>query len=61
MWLCYGIQQTDKTSIATQALYGMRADTKLVGNQYAMLSELTGRVNPSVWGWKLMVGCNAYH
>jgi hypothetical protein len=38
MWLCYGIQQTDKTSIATQALYGMRADTNLVGNQYAMLS-----------------------
>lgn len=24
MWLCYGIQQTDKTSIGTQATFGLR-------------------------------------
>lgn len=24
MWLCYGIQQTDKTSLSTQATFGLR-------------------------------------
>lgn len=24
MWLCYGIQQTDKTSIGTQATFGLQ-------------------------------------
>ena len=24
MWLCYGIQQTDKTSLGTQATFGLR-------------------------------------
>lgn len=24
MWLCYGIQQTDKISISTQATFGLR-------------------------------------
>jgi ACS family allantoate permease-like MFS transporter len=28
----------DKTSISTQALYGLREDTGLKGNQYAMLT-----------------------
>jgi MFS transporter, ACS family, allantoate permease len=38
MWLCYGIQQTDKTSIGTQATFGLRTDTRLVGQQYSWLS-----------------------
>jgi len=37
MWWCYGIQQSDKTSLSTQALFGMREDTGLVGQQYAWL------------------------
>ncbi|KAI1404273.1 MFS general substrate transporter [Hypoxylon fuscum] len=38
MWLCYGIQQTDKTSIGTQATFGLRTDTGLVGQQYSWLT-----------------------
>ncbi|KAI7260227.1 hypothetical protein KC352_g10246, partial [Hortaea werneckii] len=30
MWFCYGIQQTDKTAIGTQAIFGLREDTNLV-------------------------------
>lgn len=40
MWLCYGIQQTDKTAIGTQATFGMRADTHLVGQQYSWLTTI---------------------
>ncbi|EIM89633.1 MFS general substrate transporter [Stereum hirsutum FP-91666 SS1] len=40
MWLCYGIQQTDKTSLGTQANFGLREDTGLVGNQYSWLSTI---------------------
>jgi MFS transporter, ACS family, allantoate permease len=40
MWLCYGIQQTDKTSIGTQATFGLRTDTGLVGQQYAWLTTI---------------------
>jgi len=29
MWLCYGIQQTDKTALGTQATFGLREDTGL--------------------------------
>lgn len=29
MWFCYGIQQTDKTSLGTQAIFGLREDTGL--------------------------------
>lgn len=35
MWFCYGIQQTDKTSIGTQAIFGLIEDTNLVGQQYS--------------------------
>jgi hypothetical protein len=35
MWLCYGTQQADKTSISTQATFGMRGDTGLVGQQFS--------------------------
>lgn len=38
MWLCYGTQQADKTSISTQATFGMRADTGLVGQQFSCKS-----------------------
>lgn len=40
MWLCYGIQQTDKTSLGTQATFGIRQDTGLVGQQYAWLTTV---------------------
>ncbi|KAK7748091.1 hypothetical protein SLS53_001343 [Cytospora paraplurivora] len=40
MWLCYGIQQTDKTSLGTQATFGIRDDTHLVGQQYAWLTTV---------------------
>ncbi|RDW83238.1 MFS general substrate transporter-26 [Coleophoma crateriformis] len=40
MWVCYGIQQTDKTSLGTQALFGLRTDTHLVGQQYQWLTTI---------------------
>ncbi|KAI3398730.1 hypothetical protein diail_8596 [Diaporthe ilicicola] len=40
MWLCYGIQQTDKTSLGTQATFGIQEDTNLVGQQYAWLTTV---------------------
>ncbi|KAI1331666.1 MFS general substrate transporter [Xylariaceae sp. FL0255] len=40
MWLCYGIQQTDKTSLGTQATFGLREDTGLVGQQYSYLTTV---------------------
>ncbi|CAN8095405.1 unnamed protein product [Discula destructiva] len=40
MWICYGIQQTDKTSLGTQATFGLRDDTHLVGQQYSWLTTI---------------------
>ncbi|VDB89939.1 unnamed protein product [Peniophora sp. CBMAI 1063] len=40
MWLCYGIQQTDKTATGTMATFGMRTDTGLVGQQYSWLTTI---------------------
>ncbi|KAJ0279587.1 hypothetical protein CBS470a_009199 [Colletotrichum nupharicola] len=40
MWLCYGIQQTDKTALGTQAIFGLREDTGLVGQQYSWLTTI---------------------
>lgn len=40
MWFCYGIQQTDKTSLSTQAIFGLREDTGLVGQQYSWLTTI---------------------
>lgn len=40
MWFCYGIQQTDKTSLGTQAIFGLREDTGLVGQQYSWLTTI---------------------
>lgn len=40
MWFCYGVQQTDKTSLGTQAIFGLRDDTGLVGQQYSWLTTI---------------------
>lgn len=40
MWFCYGIQQTDKTALGTQAIFGLREDTGLVGQQYSWLTTI---------------------
>ncbi|KAI0470719.1 MFS general substrate transporter [Xylariaceae sp. FL0804] len=40
MWLCYGIQQTDKTSLGTQATFGLEEDTGLHGQQYSWLTTV---------------------
>jgi hypothetical protein len=40
MWLCYGIQQTDKTALGTQATFGLREDTGLHGQQYSWLTTV---------------------
>ncbi|KAL5048092.1 hypothetical protein BDW71DRAFT_213841 [Aspergillus fruticulosus] len=40
MWLCYGTQQADKTSISVQAVFGIREDTHLVGDQYNWLTTI---------------------
>ncbi|KAI0030684.1 major facilitator superfamily domain-containing protein [Vararia minispora EC-137] len=42
MWLCYGIQQTDKTAVAqgTMANFGLRQNTGLVGQQYSWLTTI---------------------
>jgi len=40
MWFCYGIQQTDKTAIGTQAIFGLVEDTNLVGQQYSWLTTI---------------------
>ncbi|KII84837.1 hypothetical protein PLICRDRAFT_167211 [Plicaturopsis crispa FD-325 SS-3] len=38
MWILYGTQQADKTSTSTQATFGLRTDTHLVGQQFSWLS-----------------------
>ncbi|KAL4791882.1 MFS general substrate transporter [Aspergillus venezuelensis] len=40
MFFCYGIQQTDKTSISIQALFGMETDLGLHGQQYQWLTTI---------------------
>lgn len=40
MWVCYGTQQADKTSVSTQATFGMRKDLHMVGQQYSWVSRL---------------------
>ncbi|KAK0472893.1 MFS general substrate transporter [Armillaria novae-zelandiae] len=40
MWLCYGIQQADKTGLSTMATLGLREDTGLVGQQYSWLTTV---------------------
>lgn len=34
MWVCYGTQQADKTSLSVQAVFGFREDTGLVSEQF---------------------------
>ncbi|TGJ76829.1 hypothetical protein E0Z10_g10810 [Xylaria hypoxylon] len=38
MWFSYGTQQADKNSVSTQAVFGIREDTGLVGDQFNWLS-----------------------
>jgi sugar phosphate permease len=40
MWFCYGTQQADKTSLSVQAVFGIREDNGLVGNQFNWLSTV---------------------
>ncbi|KAF4496250.1 major facilitator superfamily transporter [Fusarium agapanthi] len=40
MWVCYGTQRTDKTSLSVQAVFGIREDTGLVGEQFNWLSTI---------------------
>lgn len=40
MWVCYGTQQADKTSLSVQAVFGLREDTGLVGEQFNWLSTI---------------------
>ena len=40
MWFCYGIQQTDKIAIGTQAIFGLIEDNNLVGQQYSWLTTI---------------------
>ncbi|EXF84162.1 hypothetical protein CFIO01_05665 [Colletotrichum fioriniae PJ7] len=40
MWVCYGTQQADKTSLSVQAVFGLREDTGLVGEQFNWLSMI---------------------
>ncbi|EIM84644.1 MFS general substrate transporter [Stereum hirsutum FP-91666 SS1] len=40
MWVCYGVQQADKTGLSTQATFGIKTDTHLVGQQYSWLSTI---------------------
>lgn len=47
MWFCYGVQQTDKTSLGTQAIFGLRTDTHLHGQQYSWLTVCQCRAEPA--------------
>ncbi|KAH8658487.1 major facilitator superfamily domain-containing protein [Xylariales sp. PMI_506] len=40
MFCCYGIQQTDKTATGTQAIFGLRTDLGLQGQQYNWLTTI---------------------
>ncbi|KAJ1328156.1 MFS transporter ACS family allantoate permease [Microdochium nivale] len=40
MWICYGTQQADKTSLSVQAVFGIREDTGLVGEQFNWLTTV---------------------
>ncbi|PBK61772.1 MFS general substrate transporter [Armillaria solidipes] len=40
MWLCYGLQSADKAALGNMALFGLREDTGLVGQQYSWLTTV---------------------
>lgn len=40
MWVCYGTQQADKLAVSTQAVFGIREDTHLVGDQFNWLTTV---------------------
>lgn len=53
MWLCYGIQQTDKTALGTMAVFGLRQDTGLHGQQYSWLTTIFCTFSNVSWKWDL--------
>lgn len=40
MWICSGTQYADKVSVSTQATFGVRTDTHLVGQEFSWLSSI---------------------
>lgn len=40
MFLCHGLQSVDKTCIGTEATFGLREDTGLVGQQFSWLTTI---------------------
>ncbi|CAI7587773.1 unnamed protein product [Penicillium glandicola] len=73
MWIISGTQYADKASISTQATFGLREDTHLVGQQYAsyLVSEAPGNyilqrnglgstVAVCMFIWGIMVLCIAF-
>ncbi|KAL4769412.1 hypothetical protein BDW60DRAFT_218992 [Aspergillus nidulans var. acristatus] len=53
MWLCYGTQQADKTSISVQAVFGIREDTHLKLHTGKFLSVV-------IVLWGMIVLCVAF-
>jgi hypothetical protein len=53
MWIVSGAQYADKVSVSTQATFGLRDDTHLVGQQYSCESRhadsLRSRMT-NIWG-----------
>lgn len=55
MWIVSGAQYADKVSVSTQATFGLRTDTHLVGQQYSceLLSAescIIGGMGRAPWG-----------
>jgi hypothetical protein len=46
MMITYGMQFADKQSLASGVLFGLRQDTKLVGNEYANLTTFFCKSSP---------------
>ncbi|KAI8960285.1 MFS general substrate transporter [Daldinia sp. FL1419] len=40
MWVCHGLQAVDKSCVGTQATFGLREDTGLVGQQFSWLTTV---------------------
>ena len=40
MFWMYGIQQSDKTGLATMNIFGLQKDTHMVGKQYSLLTVM---------------------
>ncbi|KAK0474513.1 hypothetical protein IW261DRAFT_1649351 [Armillaria novae-zelandiae] len=40
MWLCFGLQAADKAVLGIMAIFGLREDTSLIGQQYSWLTTV---------------------